>query len=138
MKKGILMVCEFVFFFTGFFLMFGLSVNAYIDPSVVTYTIQIGAGVVIAIGAAITIYYRKAKKKISDKLGIDENRNKEVESDEILNEVEEEKVENEEKEEKPKKETKKAEAKEVKNTKTETKKKTTKKPAKKTTTKKTK
>lgn len=122
MKKGILMVCEFVFFFTGFFVMFGLSVNAYIDPSVVTYTIQIGAGIVIAIGAAIAIYYRKAKKKISDKLGIDENRNKEVESDEIFEEVEEETEE----EEKPKKETKKTETKEVKSTKTETKKKTSK------------
>ena len=57
---------------------------AYIDPSAMTYLIQIIAGVAIAIGAAITIWYRKAKKKVSNKLGIDENRNKEVESDEIV------------------------------------------------------
>ena len=57
---------------------------AYIDPSAMTYLIQIIAGVAIAIGAAITIFYRKAKKKVSKKLGIDENRNKEVESDEIV------------------------------------------------------
>lgn len=57
---------------------------AYIDPSAMTYLIQIIAGLAIAIGAAITIWYRKAKKKVSNKLGIDENRNKEVESDEIV------------------------------------------------------
>ena len=57
---------------------------AYIDPSVMTYTIQAVAGIAIAIGAAVGIYFRKAKKKVSNKLGIDENRNKEVESDEII------------------------------------------------------
>ena len=49
-----------------------------------TYTIQAVAGIVIAIGAALAIYFRKAKKKVSKKLGIDENKNKEVESDEIV------------------------------------------------------
>lgn len=56
----------------------------YIDPSVMTYTIQAVAGVVIAIGAFVAVYYRKAKKKINNKLGIDENAKKEVESDEIV------------------------------------------------------
>lgn len=59
-------------------------VGGYIDPSVMTYAIQAVAGVVIAIGAAVGIYWRKAKKKMNEKLGIDENRNKEVESDEII------------------------------------------------------
>ncbi len=59
-------------------------VGGYIDPSVMTYAIQAIAGVVIAIGAAVGIYWRKAKKKMNEKLGIDENRNKEVESDEII------------------------------------------------------
>ena len=54
---------------------------AYIDPSVMTYTIQAIAGVVIAVGAVAGLYWRRAKKKVSQKLGIDENRNKEVESD---------------------------------------------------------
>ncbi len=54
---------------------------AYIDPSVMTYTIQAIAGVIIAVGAVAGIYWRRAKKKVSEKLGIDENRNKEVESD---------------------------------------------------------
>ena len=65
-------------------LMFGLNANAYIDPSVMTYLIQVIAGIVIAVGAVVGIYFRKAKKKVSEKLGIDENRNKEVESDEII------------------------------------------------------
>lgn len=59
-------------------------IGGYIDPSVMTYAIQAIAGVVIAIGAAVGIYWRKAKKKVNEKLGIDENKNKEVESDEII------------------------------------------------------
>ena len=65
----------------------------YIDPSVMTYAIQIGAGVVIALGAFIGIKFRKAKKKVNEKLRIDENKNKEVESDEIFEEVEDKKEE---------------------------------------------
>lgn len=61
-----------------------ISVFCYIDPSVATYMIQAIAGVVIAIGAVAGVYIRKTKKRINDKLGIDENRNKEVESDEIV------------------------------------------------------
>ena len=61
-----------------------VAVGGYLDPSVMTYAIQAIAGVVIAIGAVAGIYWRKAKKKVSDKLGIDENKNKEVESDDIV------------------------------------------------------
>ena len=60
------------------------NVNLYIDPSVMTYMIQAIAGVVIAVGAVVAVVVRKAKKKVSNTLGIDENRNKEVESDDIL------------------------------------------------------
>lgn len=56
---------------------------AYIDPSVMTYAIQAVAGIVIAVGAFIGIYFRKIKKNVQNKLGIDENKNKEIESDEI-------------------------------------------------------
>lgn len=72
-----------VFAFTAAMLLFGANGSAYIDPSVMTYLIQAVAGVVIALGAGIGIYWRKVKKKAADKLGLDENRNKEVESDEI-------------------------------------------------------
>lgn len=55
----------------------------YIDPSVTTYLIQAIAGVAIAVGAGLAFYFRRAKKKMNEKLGIDENKNKEVESDDI-------------------------------------------------------
>lgn len=58
-----------------------VDANAYLDPSVMTYTIQIVAGVAVAVGAVAGIYWRKAKKKVRDKLGIDENAGKEVEDD---------------------------------------------------------
>ena len=60
-----------------------LVLFGYIDPSVMTYAIQAGAGIVIAVGAFLGLYFRKAKKKVSKKLNLDENRKKEVESDEI-------------------------------------------------------
>lgn len=60
------------------------SANAYVDPSVMTYVIQAVAGIVIAVGAAVGIYWRKAKKKLNDKLGIDENAKKEVEEDIVI------------------------------------------------------
>ena len=61
-----------------------LSSKGYIDPSVMTYTIQAVAGVAIAVGAAVGIHFRKAKKKLAEKMNIDENRNKEVEDDNII------------------------------------------------------
>lgn len=45
------------------------------------YLSQAVAGIVIAVGAGIGIYWRKAKKKAMDKLGIDKNAKKEVEAD---------------------------------------------------------
>lgn len=61
-----------------------LSAKGYIDPSVMTIAIQAIAGVVIAVGAAVGIHFRKAKKKLAEKMNIDENRNKEVEGDDII------------------------------------------------------
>ena len=72
-----------IFAFTTSMLLFGANGQAYIDPSVMTYLIQAVAGFVIALGAGIGIYWRKAKRKAAEKLGIDENRNKEVESDDF-------------------------------------------------------
>lgn len=55
--------------------------HAYLDPSVMTYTVQIIAGVVVAVSAVVGILWRRAKKKVQNKLGIDENAKKEVEDD---------------------------------------------------------
>ncbi len=69
-------------------LLLTVNADAYLDPSVMTYTVQVVAGVVVAVGAVIGVYWRKARKKVQDKLGIDENAKKEVEADvvEIKNE----------------------------------------------------
>ena len=69
-----------------FSLILMVQAEAYLDPSVMTYTIQIVAGVVVAAGAVIGIWWRKAKKKVQDKLGIDENAGKEVEEDIVIKE----------------------------------------------------
>ena len=84
MKKLVLKVSEILFFVIGFAILFSVNAKAYIDPSVMTYTIQAVAGVAIAIGAAIAMYWRSVRKKINKKLGVDENKNKEVEKDEIV------------------------------------------------------
>jgi len=65
---------------------------AYIDPSVMTYSIQAIAGVAIAVGAVVAVFWRRAKKKVSDKLGLENNTKKEVE-DEIIVVEENEEVE---------------------------------------------
>lgn len=62
---------------------------AYIDPSTTTYIIQAVAGIAVAIGAFVTIYWRKAKKKIQNTLHIDENAKKEVEEDILVNDEDE-------------------------------------------------
>lgn len=84
MKKRIVELAGYTYFGVAFMLLFGVTSKAYIDPSVVTYVIQTVAGVAIAIGAAVGIYWRRAKKKLNDTLGVDENKNKEVESDDIV------------------------------------------------------
>ena len=83
MKKKLLVVGGSVYLGVCFMLLCGVNAQAYIDPSVITYVIQAVAGIAIAVGAAVGIYWRRAKKKINDKLGIDENKNKEVEEDDI-------------------------------------------------------
>lgn len=70
-----------LYFTLCFMFVFSANAMAYIDPSVMTYTIQIIAGVAVAVGAVVGIYWRRAKKKVQEKLGIDENAKKEVEDD---------------------------------------------------------
>jgi len=77
------LIGKLTYFTLCFMLLFEKPALAYIDPSVTTNIIQAVAGIAIAVGAVIGIYWRKAKKKVSDKLGIDENQKKEVESDDI-------------------------------------------------------
>ena len=51
----------------------------YIDPSVMSYTIQIIAGAVITLGAVFAVVFRRVKKKAKNALNIEEK--KEIEED---------------------------------------------------------
>lgn len=72
MKKMMGQLFKFTYFFSCFFALFTVPVHAYIDPSAVTYIIQGVAGVLIALGAAFTIFRHKifalfkGKKKETD------------------------------------------------------------------------
>ena len=74
-------ILGFLYFFACFSLVLMTDVHAYLDPSAATYTIQVIAGVAVAVGATAGIYFRRAKKKVQETLGIDENANKEVEEE---------------------------------------------------------
>lgn len=88
MKKRIAKAAAFTSAALTGMLLWSQTAEAYIDPSVATYVIQAVAGIIIAAGAVIGIYWRKARKKINKTLGVDENRNKEVESDDIITKTE--------------------------------------------------
>ena len=62
----------------------GERVRTYLDPSAVTFTLQLIVGVVVAAGAAVGIIISKLKKKVKDKLGIDLEKKKEVEDDIVV------------------------------------------------------
>lgn len=80
-----------IFLTCGLMVAMTMNASAYLDPSVMTYTIQVVAGVVVAVGAVVGVYWRKAKKKVQDSLGMDENAKKTVEEDVVELENSEEK-----------------------------------------------
>ena len=47
---------------------------AYVDPSVMTYTIQALAGVAVALSTVFGVAYRRVRKRMVRILGIDENK----------------------------------------------------------------
>ena len=54
---------------------------AYVDPSVMSYTVQAIAGVAIAFGVVFGVVWRKIKKGANKALGRDDNAGKEMEED---------------------------------------------------------
>lgn len=58
---------------------------AYLDPSATSILVVSISGIVIAIGSTAMIIWRKAKKKVAQTLHIDENANKEVEEELVIN-----------------------------------------------------
>ena len=77
MKK----LLAYLYFIVCFSLILSTPAYAYLDPSVMTYTVQVVAGIAVAVGAVVGIYWRRAQRKVQEKLGIDENANKEVEEE---------------------------------------------------------
>ena len=59
---------------------FAVPAFAYVDPSVMTYTIQALAGVAVALSAVAGVAFRRTRRALFKMLKIDENANKEVES----------------------------------------------------------
>ena len=55
------------------------TAQAYVDPSVMTYTIQALAAVVVALSAVLGVAFRRSRKVLFRLLKIDENANKIVE-----------------------------------------------------------
>jgi len=83
MKK----LLAFVAFFVLSMLMCMSTALAYIDPSAMTYIIQIVAGVVIAAGAALGFYWRRIKRALSKRKNKEED--EEYEDDDEEDEDEE-------------------------------------------------
>lgn len=72
---------KYLYFALCFLFLMAVPVHAYVDPSVVTTAVQVVAGVAVVVGAVVGVVWRRAKKKLQEKLGIDENAGKEVEED---------------------------------------------------------
>ena len=58
-----------------------INFNAYIDAATMSMVFAAAAGAVVTIGAVIAVYFRRVKHSVSEKLGIDELHNKEVEDE---------------------------------------------------------
>ncbi|MCI8332726.1 MAG: hypothetical protein HFE78_07870 [Clostridiales bacterium] len=79
MKK----VLSFLFFFACSMVMCMTYALAYIDPSAMTYIIQIIAGVVIAAGAAAGFYWRRIKRAVRGRKNKEKDYDDEDDEDEV-------------------------------------------------------
>ncbi len=57
---------------------------AYLDPSVMTQLVQAIAGIVIAVGAVVGVYFYKIKKKVTKAMNLEETTKKEVEDELVI------------------------------------------------------
>ena len=71
MKKNFLKTLTYLGTFSTFFVLsmmfFSTTASAYIDPSAMTYLLQIVVGIIIAGGAAFGYYFKKIKRKMNQK-----------------------------------------------------------------------
>lgn len=61
MKKIVVHVFAFLYFLTFVSLMLSQTAHAYLDPAATSYLIQIIAGVFIALGAVVGIFWKKIR-----------------------------------------------------------------------------
>lgn len=87
MKNVLPKMAKLGYFSMCFLFVMSVSAKAYLDPSTTTYIVQAVAGVAVAVGAVVVMYWRKAKKKVQKALKVDEHSNKEHEDDDILMKV---------------------------------------------------
>ena len=67
MKKAIKTAAEFLLFFVLGCAFFTATVSAYIDPSAMTYIVQVVVGIVIAGAAAFGFYFQRLRRKLKKK-----------------------------------------------------------------------
>ncbi len=83
--KKISALLKFCSFFLIGMIFFSSTANAYIDPSAMTYIVQIIVGIVVAGGAAFAFTFRKLKRKITrrkdDASGHDDAEDSSLDSD---------------------------------------------------------
>lgn len=86
-NKLVMSVCGKVLYFglIAFFFMvlFAAHARAYIDPSVISYLIQVVAGLAIGGMTVFGVYWAKIKRAVNEALNIDLEAKKEIESDDI-------------------------------------------------------
>ena len=78
MKK----IISFILFFVLSMLMCMSTALAYIDPSAMTFIVQVIAGIVITAGAALGFYWRRLKRAVSKRKHKDEDEEYEEDDDE--------------------------------------------------------
>ena len=64
-KNRKLQILKYLYFSTAFLLFLTRPVQAYIDPSVMTYAIQAISGIAIALGTIFSLIYRKIRRKMN-------------------------------------------------------------------------
>ena len=67
MKKFLPKAARFVFYLAGSATLLTQTVHAYVDPATTSYVVQIVAGIVIACGTGIGIFWNRMRRKMKKK-----------------------------------------------------------------------
>lgn len=86
MRKTVLKISKFLYFFCTMFVMMSFYSQAYIDPSATTYMIQAIGAAVIALGAVVTVFRHKIVSFFKKDKGAEEKKEIHFEDDETKTE----------------------------------------------------